>query len=338
MLIGIGHLERNSMLQRILLIAATITLLALGLLSLLSYIAWFWPLELLTHFRIQYLILSLIVSSVLVILWRTRHLKSKLVVLTALLLVGLNGVEVIPWYLPHSQQVASNAAKAIRLLSFNLNIQNKGDNKAINVVRANKPDLALFLEVDRETVENLKTELKDTLPYSFRSPAGGLALLSRFPIQDARGNNFNGRGGHNLIATIEVDKQPIELIGTHPLVPVTRKNFHSRNRQLAALSDYIRERDRPLILMGDFNLTPWSPYYRRFIKKTKLHNTRLGFGILPSWPRSATHVHYPKWLIPLMNIPIDHCLVSKHFKVARISTGANANSDHASLITELVLR
>lgn len=326
------------MLQRIPLIVATATLLALGLLSLLSYIAWLWPLELLTHFRIQYFISSLIVSSVLVILWRTHHLKSKVLVLAALLLVGLNGIEVIPWYLPHSQQVVGKAAKPIRVLSFNLNIQNNRDNEVVNSVRDTHPDVALFLEVDQEAVENLKAGLKDTLPYSFRSPGGGLALLSRFPIQEAKGDNFNGKGGHNLLATIEVDKEPIQLIGTHPLVPVTRKNFHSRNRQLAALSDYIRGVNQPLILVGDFNLTPWSPYYRRFINKTSLHNTRLGFGILPSWPRPATHVHFPSWLIPLVNIPIDHCLVSKHFSVARIYTGANANSDHASLVTELVLR
>lgn len=326
------------MLQRIPLIVATATLLALGLLSLLSYIAWLWPLELLTHFRIQYFISSLIVSSVLVILWRTHHLKSKVLVLAALLLVGLNGIEVIPWYLPHSQQVVGKAAKPIRVLSFNLNIQNNRDNEVINSVRDTHPDVALFLEVDQDAVENLKAGLKDTLPYSFRSPGGGLALLSRFPIQQAKGDNFNGKGGHNLLATIEVDKEPIQLIGTHPLVPVTRKNFHSRNRQLAALSDYIRGVNQPLILVGDFNLTPWSPYYRRFINKTSLHNTRLGFGILPSWPRPATHVHFPSWLIPLVNIPIDHCLVSKHFSVARIYTGANANSDHASLVTDLVLR
>ncbi len=326
------------MLQRIPLILASTALLALGLLSVLCYVAWFWPLELLAHFRIQYLILSLIISSVLVILWRTRQLKSKVLVIAALLLIGLNGVEVMPWYLPHSQHVVGHGAKPIRVLSFNLNIQNQRDNEVINLVRNNQPDVALFIEVDREAVENLKIGLKDILPYSFRSPGGGLALLSRLPIQDARGDNFNGKGGHNLIATLEVDKQSIQLIGTHPIVPVTRKNFHSRNRQLAALSDYIRGLNQPLILVGDLNLTPWSPYYRRLINKTSLHNTRLGFGILPSWPRRATHVHFPSWLRPVVNIPIDHCLVSKHFSVARTYTGANANSDHASLITDLVLR
>lgn len=365
--------QHTPMRQRITVIVAIAILLALGLLSVLPYVAWLWPLELLAHFRVQYLISSLIVSSVLIILWRTHYFKNKgldpysennppvkitaspslppslttlmgknfcptALVIVALFLVGLNGIDVIPWYLPHSQQVVSKAAQPIRVLSFNLNIKNERENEVINVVRNNRPDIALFLEVDEETVEILKTGLQDTLPYAFRSPAGGLALLSRFPIQDARGDNLNGRGGHNLIATIEVDKKPIQVIGTHPIVPVTRTNFHRRNLQLAALTDYIRGITQPLILIGDFNLTPWSPYYRQLINKTKLHNTRLGFGILPSWPRPASHLSRIKWLMPLMNIPIDHCLVSKHFSVARIYTGANADSDHASLITDLVLR
>lgn len=324
--------------QRITLIIATTGLLALGLLSLFSYIAWSYPLELITHFRIQYLILSLIASSILLILWRIRYLKNKVIVIAALFLVGINVIEVIPWYLPHSQQAVSNTAKQIRILSFNINIENKNYEEVINVVQKNRPDVTLFMEVDKKAVENLKAGLKNTLPYVFRSPGGGLAILSRFPIQDAKGDNFNRQGGHNLIATLEVDKKPIKLIGTHPIVPIKPGNFHSRNRQLAALSNYIRGLNQPLILVGDFNLTPWSPYYRQFINKTKLHNTRLGFGILPTWPRPASHVHLPHLLLPLMNIPIDHCFVSKHFSVAGIYTGANANSDHASLLTDLVLR
>jgi len=315
-----------------------VTLSALGLLSLGSYIAWHWPLELISHFRIQYLILSLIFSSVLGIFWRTGVLKSKLPVFVALLLVGLNAIEVIPWYLPHGQQVAGNAANQIRILSFNINIQNERYKEVINLVRDNRPDVSVFIEVDRSAVENLNIGLKDILPYSFRSPGGGIAILSRLPLKDARGDNFNGQGSHNLIVTLEIDRQLITLIGAHPLVPVKRSNFHSRNRQLAALSNYIQGIEQPVILVGDFNLTPWSPYYRRFINRSSLHNTRLGFGILPSWPRSATHVLLPDWLLPFMNIPIDHCLVSKHWGVARIHTGANANSDHASLIADLVLR
>ncbi|MBD2358809.1 endonuclease/exonuclease/phosphatase family protein [Tolypothrix sp. FACHB-123] len=323
--------------QRILLVVATTVLLILGFLSLGSYMAWFWPIELFAHFRLQYLVLSLIVTIILGILGKTRHLKSKVIVIFALLLVGLNLIEVLPWYLPHAQQLTGNTSQQVRLLSFNINIQNQDNANIINVVQENRPDIALLMEVTPNTFDNLTAELKNTLPYTFRSPGGGLAIFSRLPIKDIKADNFNGKSGHNLIATLTLNKKPIQLIGSHPIVPVKRNTFHRRNLQLAALSDYIHDFNQPLIIMGDFNVTPWSPYYRRFINKTNLHNTRLGFGILPSWPRSATHVNLPSWVIPLINIPIDHCFVSKHFRVSGIYTGKNANSDHAPLITDLVL-
>jgi hypothetical protein len=49
------------------------------------------------------------------------------------------------------------------------------------------------------------------------------------------------------------------------------------------------------------------------------------------------HAFLPTWLIPLIGIPIDHCLVSKDFGVSRIHTGDNSNSDHAPLIVDLML-
>lgn len=323
--------------RRITSILAIATLFILGFLSLLSHFAWSWPLELITHFRVQYLVLSFIFSIVVVILWQTHHLKNKVVAFTALLLLGMNAIAVLPWFLPHSQQVVSNSAKQIRVLSLNVNIKNKREQEIINLVQNQTPDLALIIEVSQDLFAKLQVGLSRNLPYAFRSPGGGLAIFTRLPVKDAKGDNFNGRGSHNLIVTLVVDNKLIKFIGIHPLVPIKPSTFHRRNQQLATLSEYIPTIKEPLIVAGDFNLTPWSPYYRRFINKTNLHNTRLGFGVLPSWPRAASHVHLPSWLIPLMNIPIDHCFVSKQFGVTQTYIGANANSDHASLISDLVL-
>lgn len=323
--------------QRITLIVAIATLLVLGFLSIFSYIAWSWPLELISHFRYQYFMLSLLISIILSILWRIRYLKYKILFFTAILLLGLNLVEVLPWYLPHPQQITTNATTPIRVLSFNVNIQNNGHDKIIDLVANAQADVALLLEIDQQSFEEIQPQLKSNFPYAFRSPGGGLALFSKLPLQDARADNFHNKAKHNLVANLVIDNQLVTFIGTHPLVPTKPANFHSRNLQLAAITEYIQSLNQPLILAGDFNLTPWSPYYRRFVNKTKLHNTRLGFGTLPSWPRPATHVHLPNWLMPMMNIPIDHCFVSKHFQVTRTYTGNNANSDHAALITELVL-
>ena len=42
--------------------------------------------------------------------------------------------------------------------------------------------------------------------------------------------------------------------------------------------------DHPLILMGDFNTTPWSLAFRRLIRQTGLRNAAAGFGYLATWP------------------------------------------------------
>ncbi|MGH1393684.1 MAG: endonuclease/exonuclease/phosphatase family protein [Trichormus sp.] len=326
------------MCQQINFMVAIATIFSLGLLSLISYFAWSWPLELITHFRYQYLIISLLVSIILFILWKFRHFQHKILFFIAVLLIGINLVDVLPWYLSNSHQVTGNTNEILRVLSFNINIQNDQYNDIINLIEDNQPDIALLLEINANSFEIIQPQLQANLPYSFRSPGGGLALFSRFPIQDARADNFNKQAKHNLVATLEIGQRQITFIGTHPLIPIKPVTFHSRNFQLAAITEYIQGLNQPLIVAGDFNLTPWSPYYRRFVNKTKLHNSRLGFGILPSWPRTATHINLPHWLIPLMNIPIDHCFVSKHFQVAETYTGDHANYDHAALITDLVLR
>ncbi len=321
-------------------ILAILSLFALGIVSLGSYVAWKYPIELLTHFRVQYFILSLIIAAILSVLYIRHYLKNQLLIICALALVGLNAIEVIPWYFPHPQQIAQNTSQSIRVLQFNINTQNNRYQEIIDTVRVERPDIALLIEINQNVFNKLNTGLKDNLPYSFKSPGGGLALLSRLPIQDARGDNLSGKDYH-LIANFLINNQLVEFIGTHPFVPIKSSTFHRRNLQLAALSDYIQKVKVPVVVAGDFNLTPWSPYYKMFVNRTKLHNTRLGYGILPSWIRNTSYLNYPQWLVFVMenflSIPIDHCFVSKNFKVAGIHIGNNANSDHLPVINDLVL-
>lgn len=319
-------------------ILAIAALSILGLLSLGSYFAWKYPVELLSHFRVQYLVLSLIVTGILLIFSQKRILKGQTLIIAALAIVALNTIEVLPWFLPHSQQVGSNTKPQIRIESFNVNVENQDYQAAINVVRNDQPDVALFIEVQDEWFKNLKTGLKDVFSYSFRSPGGGLTIFSKIRLQDAGGINLDGVGYH-LTTNLQLNGKLIHFIGTHPFVPVKPLTFQHRNRQLLALEKYIQQQQKPVILAGDFNLTPWSPYYRKFVKKTGLHNTRLGFGTLPTWPHPTTYItKIPSWLMSLINIPIDHCFVSKEFGVVNTRISGSANSDHAAIIADLVLR
>ncbi|MEB3218815.1 MAG: endonuclease/exonuclease/phosphatase family protein [Nostocales cyanobacterium 94392] len=330
------------MFRNITFILTFLSLSALTIVSLGSNFAWKYPIELLTHFRFQYFILSLIIAGILFVLNIRRYFKNNIFLFCALMLVAFNAMEVIPWYLPHSQQFAYDVSVLpTRLLQFNINIQNNHYQEIIDTARYESPQIALFLEIDQKAFNELNDGLKDILPNNFRSPVGGLALFTNLPLKNARAEDFN-TNNYNLIATLLIDGEPVEFIGTHPSVPVKPSTFRKRNLQLAALSDYITKIKAPLIVAGDFNVTPWSPYYKRFVTKTNLHNTRLGNGILPSWIRRASYLHYPKWLVFIMekyfSIPIDHCFVSKHFQVAIVDIGNNSNSDHSPVITDLIFK
>jgi len=101
------------------------------------------------------------------------------------------------------------------------------------------------------------------------------------------------------------------------------------------ISQYLSKINNHIILAGDLNMSMWSPYYRRLINKTGLHNTRKGFGILPSWRIPKTYKQIPNWLAFFLRIPIDHCLVSRGFEVRNTSIEIETGSDHLPLIVNL---
>jgi endonuclease/exonuclease/phosphatase (EEP) superfamily protein YafD len=92
-----------------------------------------------------------------------------------------------------------------------------------------------------------------------------------------------------------------------------------RNVYLERVASHCARIEGPLLLAGDFNLTPWSPFYSDFIRATGLVNAARG--------RLAT---WPAWLGPL-GIPIDHALLRGSLSLVRIASGPDLGSDHLPL-------
>jgi endonuclease/exonuclease/phosphatase (EEP) superfamily protein YafD len=221
-------------------------------------------------------------------------------------------------------------------MTFNINVANTAWDAIADAVRQVNPDLAAMVETSAIAETQLAQRLGNRFPFVYRSTGGGLTLFSRLPLSDTESKTF--QNGTVLRATVQVQETPVRLIATHPLVPVKPDLFRRRNGLLAELGADLQAQDfRPLILLGDFNLTPWSPYYTRLIQQTKLHNTRLGFGIEPSWIEATSYIRHPRWITTLVKIPIDHILVSQQFKVSDCRTAAAANADHRMLWSDLSL-
>ncbi|ACK64361.1 Endonuclease/exonuclease/phosphatase [Rippkaea orientalis PCC 8801] len=327
-------------------IAQTLKILLYGLLILtgiLSVGILFWrsyPLELLCNFRVYYLLLAIGIAIALMI-YSLKGWRVRLGLYLALALVAFNSMWILPWYLPHTQQ---GWGYSMRVMTFNININNQEWDAIADAVRRVKPDVATIMESSVEAKEALRSRLANQLPFVYRASGGGLTILSRFPLVLPQSKTF--KNGTVLMTFLRVNHHLVHLIAAHPIVPIKPSLFQRRNGFLAELTGYVQQQlaqdpiatelKKSLIFLGDFNLTPWSPYYGRLIRATGLHNTRLGFGIEPSWIEAATHVHYPGWMTAIMKIPIDHILVSSDMKVADCKTAQAANSDHRILWSDLV--
>ena len=85
--------------------------------------------------------------------------------------------------------------------------------------------------------------------------------------------------------------------------------------------------NRERIVMGDLNITPWSPFYVPLEEEAGMTNAANGRGYLPTWPAG----------LDLLKIPIDHMLVSEGVTVQQFRTGEENGSDHLPIILDVVI-
>lgn len=292
------------------------------LLSLVSIKASNQYLELASHFKLQYLVLNLLLLGLVSITQRK-------LLLVALFCVGVNSTEILPWYIPQLGAINDSEGEHLRLFQSNVQISNKRYLEVISLVRELKPDIAVFLEIDQLWSRELEA-LRNTLPYSLernRIVGVRISIYSRLPLENASIELFGTAQVASLLADIKVQGQSVSMIVAHPLTPTTQRGFQQRNKQLEAIGSYVSQVKKPVVVVGDLNITMWSPFYKRFIQTSGLKNARSGFGVLPTWPTFS----------PLLYIPIDHCLVSPEIKVLESQTGRNIGSDHLPLITDLII-
>ncbi len=279
--------------------------------------------ELSSHFKLQYLLAGL---SVFIFFALVRSKKIGLLVSAFCIIINL--AEIVPWYFPVPAFAGATPGQNLRILHSNVLTSNRRYSEVISLVKAEQPDIAVFVEVSTVWAKELAV-LSEIFPYSSNqqeSERFGSAIYSKLPLNNPSVKPFS-KHRKSLLADVQFQGKIISLILAHPTVPIKQQSFIDRNQQLAAIGEYAAQVKNPLIVVGDFNTTMWSPFYKNMVKTGNLRNARSGFGILPTWPT----------FMPLAYIPIDHFLVSKEIGVLKIRTGRNIGSDHLPLITDLVI-
>lgn len=300
----------------LLLRCATVAVTMATLLGLLARLHW--RLELFCHFRVQYAAILLILSGLLLL---ARQIKWAAV---AIIMLAFNLACVLPVYIGNSPQNDSNFA--LRTVQFNVYAHNRNRQEVLDFLKEANADVILLLEVTPDWEIDLEP-LSEDFPFScIEAQKGnfGIALFSRFPLIDTVTLAGPSR---SFLTDVEVGDRRITVIGTHPWPPRSVEMARGRNDQLQELAALAANESDPVILMGDLNITPWSPYFGNLLQESKLKDSRVGFGIHPTWPS----------FLATMRIPIDHCLVSQSIDVKNRHVGPDLGSDHYPVICELAI-
>lgn len=276
-------------------------------------------LDITSNFKIQYLILGIL----LCIFFTITHQRTWLIVSLACVLINL--IEIVPWYIPQGN-VASG--QPLRLLSLNVLASNQQYDQVIALVEQEKPAIAAFLEANVIWSEKLQV-LAKSFPYHISAKTLEMELYSNIPLENYSIQRY-GQNRGNLLANLMIEGKKVSLIISHTMQPLMfdKDGFKWRNQHLEeGIGRYVKHLKTPVILMGDLNITLWSPYYKKAIHYSGLRNARAGFGLLPTFPAG----------IPGLSIPIDHCLVSPDISVLNTKTGNYVGSDHLPIITDVTI-
>ena len=297
-----------------------ILLLIFSIAPLLSSLIW--VLDLFTHFRFQYFFFSLLLLIGFIVY------RNKLYVTIAAGCVFINAFYIMPIYIqqPHDSTDLHN--KTIKLFYANVLTNNRQYEKLLNQITKENPDVIVLQEVDATWIANMDA-IKAKYKFVIKEPRTdnfGMALFSRVPIIDSEVHYWSDFDIPNIEVMFELDGLTLHMIATHPPPPVN-KRFHDAKKSIfKSITNVVNAKTQATVVIGDLNTTIWSDTYELLESETGLINASRGLGFMPTWPTQ---------LLPLM-IPIDHCLVSKQFKVINIKTGNEFGSDHLPLVVELL--
>ena len=296
---------------------------------LASAVAWlaadWWVADLLTHFRLQYFAFAVLAAGVFAALRRTSWLMA------ALMTMLLNAM---PAFDLLAAPVAAPAARAtgqavlpVRVAAANLFWRSEEHAAVREWARRSGSDLLVFVEVSDLWARELEP-LQDRWPHALRvlKPGhSGTLVLSRWPLRQTGVVSEHSRGTPDPIVEVAMPGRPWRLLPIHANWPMGRRASAFRASDLQGLASVAAQRDRPLLAIGDFNLSPLSPHFTALLRDGRLQSASAGRGWQPTWPV----------FLPMMGIQIDHALVSPDIVVNSFRVSALKGSDHRPIVVDL---
>jgi endonuclease/exonuclease/phosphatase (EEP) superfamily protein YafD len=239
--------------------------------------------------------------------------------------------EVVRGFAPRPAMPVDGSA-VLKVMTHNLFGLNYDMKRVAQGIFAEDPDIVALQEFFPEQRRPLHPLLLAHYPY-FAYCTGGkranIALYAKLPFTETAAGACTEKAtqavrtsrivGHFRLA----DGTEFSVMTTHLDSPFNAPRQHAQMAELAAAAAAVRG---PLLLMGDFNATPWSYALRRFEARSGLERQTRN---LVTWPLLFGGDDGLIRMIPFL--PLDH-VFTRGVAVHRIGTAPADGSDHLPVV------
>ncbi len=239
-----------------------------------------------------------------------------------------------PEYLSSLQpRPPAGSAKVLRLMTHNVFGLNDDMARVAKVIAAQEPDIVALQEYFPAQAYGLDRLLKQTYPYSVRCQGGkraNLGLYSKIPFDremrdaDCPDNAYVTQRTAYIIAGFTLaDGSHFSVMTTHMDWPYPTGR---QQEEFAAAEAAANAVDGPLLIVGDFNSTPWSYALKGFAAAS---GTTRETRSLVTYPVLFTVPHGLARTWPFL--PLDQ-VFERGIAVHELHSGPQTGSDHLPVI------
>ncbi|HFC12893.1 MAG TPA: hypothetical protein ENJ56_08625 [Anaerolineae bacterium] len=277
-----------------------------------------WVFGLLDHLR-PYYVLGLVVVGI-VLLWQRSRWGWLLI-----LPLAINLFLLAPLFMPAQTQ----PAPAFTITHINLD---KDKVAGLEYAARSGSDIVLLQELTPALAGMLTTTLPAyalVLAHPLWNTHGSALLVRRegaVRVAKAEIIHLPATAERPLIsAEILVDQTHIQLLSLHTTRVRNAATAAGQAAEFTAVANWSSDLvkiGQPVLIIGDFNTTPWSRQMHRLLSNGQLQNGMNHHGWQPSFPTQ---------LPVFLQIPIDLLVHSEQLRVTNLQTSPNLGSDHRGL-------
>jgi endonuclease/exonuclease/phosphatase (EEP) superfamily protein YafD len=241
----------------------------------------------------------------------------------------LQVIRLVPLWTAPEVPTLSGSSERLTIVQLNVNIRHQDPSRVVEWVIAQDPDVVVLIEVTRAwstPMAALRARYANAL-VGMPPDGSGIAVFAKGPQRVLRLESLGDAWCPVIVLEVPQSSGPssLALIATHLRSPITPSDGAARNRQLSALvRRIVGEGALQKIVVGDLNITRWSPLYTQLTDVAGVRDGQEGFGLGASWPSS-----FGRWF----GIPIDQTLVSPGIRVVHRTIGPYLGSDHLPVTT-----